>query len=169
MPRELLLLRHAKSDWDNDFLTDFERPLAKRGKHDAPRVGAWLYREGLVPDAVVSSPAERARQTALKVCRSLDFGKKRIRWDAEIYEASADDLLAVLARVPADAATALLIGHNPGLEELLKHLVGGEIEVPANGKLMPTAAVARLEMPEDWSALGPGSARLISVTSPRSL
>lgn len=78
MPRELLLLRHAKSDWDSDVASDFERPLAKRGKNDAPKVGSWLYREGLVPDHVVSSPATRARQTAIKVCKRLDFKKRRI-------------------------------------------------------------------------------------------
>lgn len=167
MPRELLLLRHAKSDWDSGAASDFERPLAKRGKNDAPKVGSWLYREGLVPDHVVSSPAERARQTAIKVCKRLDFKKKRIAWDAEIYEAGVPALLDVLARCPGEAATVLLVGHNPGLEELLLHLAGEEVERPADGKLLPTATVARLEMPDDWSRLDPGSAHLISITRPR--
>lgn len=169
MPRELLLLRHAKSDWNSDAATDFERPLAKRGKSDAPKVGSWLYREGLVPDHVVSSPAERARQTAAKVCKRLDFKKKRIVWDAAIYEAGVSDLLAVLARCPEAAATVLLVGHNPGLEDLLRHLIGEDIEIPDDGKLMPTATVARLEMPNDWKALPPGSAQLLSITRPKSL
>ena len=165
----MLLLRHAKSDWTSTATADFERPLAKRGKNDAPKVGAWLYREGLVPDHVVSSPAERARQTALKVCKRLDFKKKRIVWEAEVYEAGVPALLDVLARCPGEAATVLLIGHNPGLEELVRHLAGEDLEIPDDGKLMPTAAVARLEMPEDWSRLAPGSAQLISITRPRGL
>ncbi|MBK1723297.1 SixA phosphatase family protein [Thiocystis violacea] len=169
MPRELLLLRHAKSDWDSDAGSDFERPLAKRGKSDAPKVGSWLYREGLVPDHIVCSPAERARQTAAKVCKRLDFKKKRIVWDETIYEASVPDLLGVLARCPEAAATVLLVGHNPGLEELLCHLVGDEIELPDDGKLLPTATVARLEMPNDWKTLSPGSAQLLSITRPKSL
>ncbi|MGE5153657.1 MAG: SixA phosphatase family protein [Bdellovibrio bacteriovorus] len=169
MPRELLILRHAKSDWSSGAQADFDRPLSRRGKHDAPRVGPWLYREGLVPDHVVSSPAERARQTTLKVCKGLDIGKKRIVWEPDLYEASVSDLLAALARCPSDAATVLLVGHNPGLEELVQHLVGDDLEMPADGKLLPTAALARLEMPEDWGHLDRGCAQLISVCRPKGL
>ncbi len=117
----------------------------------------------------MSSPAERARQTASKVCKCLDFNKKRIAWDAAIYEAGGADLLAVLARCPKDAGTVLLIGHNPGLEWLLRHLAGEDLEPPRDGKLLPTATVARIEMPDDWSTLGPGSGQLLSITRPRAL
>ncbi|MGQ9660507.1 MAG: SixA phosphatase family protein [Thermochromatium sp.] len=167
MLRELLLLRHAKSDWGSGAASDFERPLAKRGKKDASKVGSWLYREGLIPDHVVSSPAERARQTVTKVCKHLDFKKKRIVWEDDLYEASVSELLGVLGRCPSEAASVLLVGHNPGLEELVLYLVGEEIERPADGKLLPTATVARLEMPDDWGRLDPGSAHLISITRPR--
>ncbi len=169
MPRELLILRHAKSDWDSSATTDYDRPLTRRGKHDAPKVGAWLYREGLVPDYVVSSPAERARQTAVKVCKGLEIGKGRIVWDPEVYEANLEDLLAVLARCPADASTVLLIGHNPGLEYLVRHLCGEDLESPADGKLLPTAALVRLEMPESWDNLERGCAALVAITRPRGL
>jgi len=166
-PRELLLLRHAKSDWDSGAATDFERPLARRGKRDAPRVGEWLYREGLVPARVLSSPAQRARQTALKVCKALDIKKKDICWEPDLYDASLAALLGVLARCPATARTVLLVGHNPGLEELLRHLTGGEHAAPADGKLLTTAALARLEMPDDWSHLEPGCAVLLTIMRPR--
>ena len=169
MPRELLILRHAKSDWDAGASTDFDRPLAKRGKRDAPRVGEWLYREGLVPDLVMSSPAQRAKQTALRVCESMDFKKKTIVWEDEIYGATLGELLGVLSRCPGDASTVLLVGHNPGLEELLSYLVGEGVERPADGKLLPTAALARLEMPKDWSELEPSCAELVGITRPRSL
>jgi phosphohistidine phosphatase len=169
MSRELLILRHAKSDWDSGAATDFERPLAKRGKRDAPRVGEWLYREGLMPACILSSPAERARQTALKVCKGLDYKKSRIRWEQDIYDADVETLLGVLARVPTDAQMVLLVGHNPGLEDLIHHLTGGDYDEPDDGKLLPTAAMARLEMPDDWSRLDAGCAVLLSITKPKNL
>jgi phosphohistidine phosphatase len=169
MPRELLILRHAKSDWDADAASDFERPLAKRGKRDAPRVGEWLYREGLVPNLVVSSPAERARQTAVKVCKAMDYEKSEIRWEDDLYAADVKRLLGVLARCAPGARTVLVVGHNPGLEDLLHYLAGDEVPDPADGKLLPTAAMARLEMPEDWSDLDAGCAQLVGITRPRNL
>ncbi|MEY6431254.1 histidine phosphatase family protein [Thioalkalicoccus limnaeus] len=169
MTRELLLLRHAKSDWGAPFTSDFERPLAKRGKADAPRVGTWLYREGLVPDHLVSSPAQRARQTTNKVCKSLEFDDRGVVWDEAVYEADLPQLLEVLARCPSKARLVLLVGHNPGLEELLRHLAGDEVETPDDGKLLPTAALARIEMPEDWSRLGPGCGHLIAIVRPKAL
>ena len=169
MSRELLILRHAKSDWTDKALSDFERPLTKRGKRDAPLVGAWLYREGLVPSCVLSSPAARARETTLKVCKSLDFKKKHITWDAGLYDAGLDALLAALARCPEDAPTVLLVAHNPGLEDLLKHLVGTDDPDPEEDKLLPTAALARLEMPDDWSRLDPGCAVLLAMVRPKGL
>ena len=169
MPRELLILRHAKSDWDERAESDFARPLAKRGKKDAPRVGAWMYREGLVPDLVVSSPAERARQTTEAVCKGLDYKRKAVVWDQAVYEATLADLLGLLSRLPAHAKTVLLVGHNPGIEELLIYLAGDEIDEFGGGKLLPTAALARLEMPDDWSNLAPGCAQLVNLTLPRTL
>lgn len=169
MPRELLILRHAKSDWDSNAASDFARPLAKRGRKDAPRVGEYLYREGVVPDIIVSSPAERARDTVVRVCKSLDYKKKDIRWDSDIYEAGVPDLLAVLARIPATAPTVLLVGHNPGLEELVRYLSGDDLEEPDDGKLLPTAALARLEMPDDWTTLEQGCASLVSIVRPKQL
>ncbi len=169
MPRELLILRHAKSDWDSGAANDFDRPLAKRGKRDAPKVAAWLYREGLVPDHVISSPAERARQTATKVCEGLDIKKKRIVWESDIYQAGVPELLEVLARCPTKAGTVLIIGHNPGLEELVSYLAGEDLDLPQDGKLLTTSAVARLEMPDEWGRLAPGSGQLISITRPKNL
>ncbi len=169
MPRELLILRHAKSDWDGGATSDFERPLAKRGRKDAPRVGEWLYREGMIPTLIISSPAQRARETALKVCKCLDLSKRDIVWDPEIYEADLPALLGVLSRVPAAARLVLLIGHNPGLEDLLRYLAGADVDEPDDGKLLPTAAVARLEMPDDWLFLELGCAGLVGIVRPRQL
>jgi phosphohistidine phosphatase len=169
MSRELLILRHAKSDWGAGASSDFGRPLAKRGKKDAPRVGEWLYREGLIPDLVVSSPAQRASQTAVKVCKSMEYKKKNIRWERQLYEGDVARLLRVLASCPPCARTVLLVGHNPVLEELVLFLAGDEVQIPADGKLLPTATVAQIEMPDDWSALDSDCAQLISITRPRNL
>ncbi len=169
MPRELLILRHAKSDWETGAALDFERPLAKRGRKDAPRVGEWLYREGLIPGVILSSPAQRARETTLRVCKCLDLPKQEVVWDESVYDADLGTLLMALARVPPDAELVLLVGHNPGLEELLRYLAGSDLEEPADGKLLPTATVARLEMPNDWSALARGCAGLVSIVRPKQL
>jgi phosphohistidine phosphatase len=169
MSRELLILRHAKSDWDDAAHDDLARPLSKRGKKDAPRVGAWMYREGLVPDLVVSSPAERARQTTLAVCKGLDYKRKSVVWDQTIYAASVEALVEVLRRYPSGPRTVLLVGHNPGLEGLLSYLAGDDLDDLARDTAMPTAALARLEMPDDWTELAPGCAQLVSITAPKSL
>ena len=86
-----------------------------------------------------------------------------------IYEAASADLLGLLARLPANAKTVLLVGHNPGLEELLVYLVGDDVGELDDGKLLPTAALARLEMPDDWSDLTPGCAQLVNITLPKTL
>jgi len=168
MSRHLLLLRHAKSAWGTEAATDFARPLNRRGEHDAPRLGRWLRQQGLIPDYVVSSPAERAKQTALKVCKELDLEEERLHWEPRIYEATPGELLQILADCPETARTVLLVGHNPGLELLLRYLCDSA-PTPADGKLLPTATVAQLRMPADWRQLDPHCARLLAITRPASL
>jgi phosphohistidine phosphatase len=168
MSRSLLLLRHAKSAWDTEAATDFARPLNKRGERDAPRLGRWLRQQGLIPDYVISSPAERAKQTAIKVCQELDLEEERLRWDPRLYEAPPEELLRVLADCPETARTVLLVGHNPGLELLLRYLCESA-PTPADGKLLPTATLAQLIMPDDWRQLAPYCARLLAITRPASL
>ncbi|MDZ7751005.1 MAG: histidine phosphatase family protein [Gammaproteobacteria bacterium] len=169
MTRRLWLLRHGKSDWHAGTPDDFDRPLAKRGGRDAARMGEWLAARGPLPDHVVSSPAQRARQTTLAVCGSLGIGKRQVFWDTRIYEAPLDQLLEVLADCPASATCTLLVGHNPGLDELLMHLSGGHAEADPKGKLMTTAALAELALPDDWSVLPAGCAELIIQQRPRDL
>ena len=165
MTRELLLLRHGKSDWSVG-VDDFYRPLKDRGKRAAQRVGVWLAQQNLVPDVIVSSPAERALVTAEKACKAMGNGAQDIQKDERIYEAGLGDLLKVLADCPADAGRVMLVGHNPGLEELLEWLVIDSVPVPEDGKLLPTATLARLQMPADWGALIAGCAQLHSITRP---
>jgi phosphohistidine phosphatase len=168
MTRELLLLRHGKSDW-NTGTDDYHRPLKDRGKRGAQRLGVWLRQQGLVPDHVVSSPAERAIVTAEKVCKVMGMGSKGIRKDKTLYAATRGELLQTLANCPPQAQRVMLVGHNPGLEELLVYLADEPIPMPEDGKLLPTATLARLAMPDDWGNLHAGSASLLSIMRPGGL
>ncbi|MBF0158236.1 MAG: histidine phosphatase family protein [Magnetococcales bacterium] len=169
MSYQLLLMRHAKSAWDTDARTDFERPLADRGQKDAPRMGDWLKKEKLVPEYIVSSSAERAKQTAVMVCDVLDIKHKRINWDVRIYGAGTEELLEVLANVPAKTKSVLMVGHNPGLEFLFSHLVGSNKHNDFDVGLIKTATIVHLKVPEDWSALNAGCATLVTVKHPKDL
>jgi phosphohistidine phosphatase len=168
MARELFILRHGKSDWSAGT-DDFHRPLKKRGKRGAGQIAAWLRRQGLIPDHIISSPATRAIDTARRVCEALHLTTTGVDTDEGIYEASAEQLLRVLSGCPQHASRVLLVGHNPGLEELLLYLAPTPPVIPNNGKLLPTAALARMLMPDDWQSIARGSARLLNLTRPTSL
>lgn len=173
MVRELLLLRHGKSDWKTNK-NDFHRPLQDRGKRGAQRIGVWLATNDMIPDYVISSPAERALVTAEKCCKAMGQGSDNIVQQQKIYLADVDDLLEVLRQIPAEASRVLLVGHNPGLEELLLSLTGGDVELAEDGKLLPTATLAILEIEENWSDLNwsdlkQSSARLLKLIRPRAL
>jgi phosphohistidine phosphatase len=169
VPRELLILRHAKSDWGSGATADFDRALALRGRKDAKAVGRWLRHQARMPGRILASPARRAQQTALRLCRAARIPETAIVWTPAIYEASLGTLLHLLAADAGDHPRVMLVGHNPGLEELLVHLAGETVVRPPDGKLLPTAALAWLEMPEDWHNLSRGSGTLRSVTRPREL
>ncbi len=168
MTRELLLLRHGKSDWSTG-LDDFHRPLKDRGKRAAQRVGVWLAQQKTIPDLIITSPAERALVTAQKVCKAMGYSDAGIVQDERIYAAGLDELLAVLADCPQDTSRVMLVGHNPGLEDLLVWLANEDIPLSDDGKLMPTATLARLQMQADWRTLIAGCARLVSLTHPATL
>jgi phosphohistidine phosphatase len=148
--RTLVLVRHAKSDWSHD-LPDRERTLAPRGRRQAPEAGRWI-RDHLDPlDLAVVSPAARARGTWELVVAELDDVETRL--DERVYAASAEELLEVVQELPAGTRTVALVGHNPGLEDLLELLTGEWVA-------MPTSAVAVLELDGDWPTAGAGSATL---------
>jgi len=169
MKRELLILRHAKSAWDTGARSDFERPLAARGIKAAPKVGRFLVQQNLVPDFLISSPAERAKQTVMAVCRQMGVDPSAIHWDDRIYGGWTSSLVNVLRECPPQAARVLIAGHNPGLEGLLTHLSDQRVSGPGDGKLLPTAALAYLEIRTEWADLDKASGRLISITRSRSL
>jgi phosphohistidine phosphatase len=166
--RRLTLLRHAKSDWPDD-VPDHDRPLAKRGRKDAPRIGRWLRTHGYVPDIVICSTAMRTRQTWDLVRPELD-GSAEVLFEPRAYAASALTLLYLCQELPAPCRAALLIGHNPGIEELAASLGGAQEGAPEPAGLrFPTAAVAVFEFTGDWSTLAPGQASLLAFTVPADL
>jgi phosphohistidine phosphatase len=167
--RRLLIMRHAKSDRGTPGERDFDRPLAKRGQRDAPRMGEWLRAQGLAPDLVLASPARRAQETASKVCKVLDIETEAIQWEPRIYDATRADLIEVLMDCPADRRLVLLVGHNPGLEELLEYLVRGSGTLPGGDKTLPTAAVACVRLKGSWRKLTAGSGRVEHWMYPKGL
>ncbi|MDX1756336.1 MAG: histidine phosphatase family protein [Marinobacter sp.] len=167
--RELLLLRHGKSDWSRE-LPDFDRPLKKRGRQGAQRIGAWLQQEALVPDYVLSSPAERARQTADLCCKALGMDAASVHPDRRLYLADTAALRRALARVPDECRRVLLVGHNPGLEELLLALAEPAPERTDDGKLLTTATLAHLRFGlSHWHNLTACSGELVQLVQARSL
>jgi phosphohistidine phosphatase len=161
----LFILRHGKSDWSTGQ-PDFGRPLAERGRTAARKVGSWMKEQGMMPDKVICSPARRARETAESVCRTLGIAERGINFDERIYGGSIAEMLACLADHAADARQVLLVGHNPGLEELVDFLTQGQIMQPDDGKLLPTAALAELRPLTGWRSLGPRGAELLAITRP---
>jgi phosphohistidine phosphatase len=170
--RRLALLRHAKSAWPD--VPDQDRPLAGRGRRDAPVVGRWLRDSGLVPDLVLCSTATRATQTWELASAELG-GDPAVSFEPGVYAATADSLLRLVRRTPGGVATLLLVGHDPGVPNLALLLAGSAADGTASGPLerirakYPTAAVAVLEFAGAWSRLGPGQARLTDFAVPREL
>jgi phosphohistidine phosphatase len=131
-------------------------------------MGLWMVEQQLLPDRIISSPAKRAIASAYKVCDAIGYAYGRIDQDERLYEASLDGLLDILHEQDETEHRLLLVGHNPGLEHLLIHLCS-DIEIPDDGKLLPTAALAQLSLDGSWSELNFDGARLVSITRARSL
>ena len=156
MARRLMLFRHAKSDWSNPRLPDEERPLAARGLRDAPRTGAWLAAQGLVPDRALVSPARRAQQTWALAQAELGREVPAQTVDMLYTFATPRPLIEAVRRFGCDAQTLMLVGHNEALHELAASLAqtGDARQLKRLRKKFPTAAIAVIDLPIDhWPAL----------------
>jgi phosphohistidine phosphatase len=167
--RRIIVLRHAKADWPS--VADHERPLADRGRRDAPAAGRWLAGTGIVPDLVLCSTAARTRETWKLFAHELPT-RPRTVYEERLYEAAPGQLIEVLQEVPEDVATVLLVGHNPGVQGLTEVLAGeheGDTLPELRSTGFPTAAVAVLAVEGPWKALEPGVARLTTFVTPKDL
>jgi phosphohistidine phosphatase len=160
--KTVLILRHAKSDWGDPGLADFDRPLAKRGLEDAPRMGEALALFDYVPDRILSSPAQRAKQTAEMVAKACGY-RRAIQWEDSFYGGSSLDLIKALQKLPNTVKRALLIGHNPVLEETIAILCASAFSATADEEdeswaiKLPTAGLVCLNFDiAAWDDLQPG-------------
>lgn len=139
--RELILVRHAKSSWKHENLPDFERPLNKRGKRDAPLMASILGKESGKPDLIMSSPATRAISTAKIIARVIDYPFDKIKKEIKIYHAEEIELFKIIRKLSDKYQKVLLIGHNPGLTDLYNMLCNSPIEN------IPTCGIVNLKFP----------------------
>ncbi|GAB4169356.1 MAG: histidine phosphatase family protein [Thalassobaculales bacterium] len=165
--RRICLLRHAKSDWSQPGLADFDRPLAPRGRRAIAGLGAWLAALGPPPDEVLVSAARRTVDT-WEGLRPLLGGVPDLHVERGLYLADGARLLERLRRLDEGAGSVLLIAHSPGIEELAGLLAGPQAAEAAGWtRKFPTAACAVLETAAPWPALAAGSARLLAYRRPR--
>lgn len=156
-------MRHAKSSWKNPGLRDFDRPLNKRGKKDAPRMGQYLKELQLIPDQIFSSPAERAKSTILKVIHELNLPVSRITWDENLYFNGAQSYLDVIRSADDSSEVVMTVGHNPMTEDAISTLSGYTSQ-----KAIKTATIACFEFTVDsWQNIQPGPDALKWIVGPK--
>jgi len=158
--KTIFLLRHAKSSWDDATLSDFERPLNERGLNTAPYMGEVIAQRGYVPAIIISSPAKRAAKTAVLVKESAAINAD-IRYDDRIYEASPNTLRRVISEIQDSFVSALIVGHNPGMEGFIRYLTG-------RTEPMPTAALAALKLKiNSWGQTNADCGKIIEIIRPK--
>ena len=159
--KKLTLIRHAKSDWGSGAASDFDRPLNRRGNKAVPAMAGRILERGSRPDLLVSSPAQRAVETAVLLAHELDLPQAQIVYQRDIYEASPATLAEIVRQLP-DIEHIAMIGHNPGLSEMGLWLCAQAPE------WLPTCAVLELELAvADWSSVSPGCATLLYYDYPK--
>ncbi|MGW1198117.1 SixA phosphatase family protein [Streptomyces sp. NPDC002536] len=164
--RRIVLLRHAKADWPD--VDDHDRPLAERGRKDAPAAGRWLAGSGIPLDLALCSTAARTRETWKLAAHELER-RPRTVYEDRIYEASAGELIALINETSDEVGDVLLIGHNPGMHALADALAGsaeGDALARMNRSGFPTSAIAVLAVTGSWKSVEHSSARLVSFWTP---
>ncbi len=164
--KNLFVVRHAKSSWDNEDLSDFERPLNDRGKRDAPEMGRRLKERGVKPNLLYSSPAKRALSTAKRIAEVLGYPKGDITTDRRLYHAGDDTIFKVLGELKDKHDTVVIFGHNPGLTDFVNALMNERAYVDN----VPTAGVVHFTLPiTHWKDIAPGTGSLILFDYPKNI
>lgn len=160
--KQILLLRHAKSSWDDSSLKDFERPLAERGQKDAPRMGKFLKKIEYLPGRIISSPAQRAKETTHLFTEAAGIGSDAISLDESLYYGSYADYFEAIRNAPDNISRLMLVGHNPKMEDIAGALCGDA------SIRMPTAALVCYEYPANrWAQVIKGMAQLKWMMIPK--
>ncbi len=161
--KTLYLFRHAKSSWDDPGLSDFDRPLTKRGEKSAPLMGKVMRARDVCPSVVICSPSKRTRQTAKMALKKAGLDEAEIVFDNGLYHATTGGLIDITKKIDDLLSTAMLIGHNPGLSELVYLLTGVE-------EAFPTAALACIRLNiAHWKDLKTGSGKMEWIVRPREI
>ncbi|MGK5533045.1 SixA phosphatase family protein [Streptomyces sp. URMC 129] len=166
VPRRIVLLRHAKADWPQ--VSDHDRPLAERGRKDAPVAGRWLAGAGITPELTLCSTATRARET-WKLCAPELPRRPKTVYDERLYEASVGELIAVINGVDDEVRDLMLVGHNPAVHGLADALAGraeGDALARMNRLGYPTSAIAVLSLTGTWKSVEHGVATLVAFWTP---
>lgn len=165
--KQILLMRHAKSSWENPDLKDFDRPLAKRGLNDAPRMGKYLREIKYKPAMVISSPAQRAKETTQLSMEAAKVDDEQISWNEDLYFGSARDYVLAIQSAPDEYERIMLVGHNPLMESTTGVLAGGQDKTAVR---MPTAAIVCLEsFANTWKSIAPGTCQIKWMMIPKVL
>jgi phosphohistidine phosphatase len=165
---ELMLMRHAKSDW-HSHMADIDRPLNERGSQDALRMGEYLDQMNLVPDRMIVSSAQRTRQTAELLLRDIQFAEQAIVFDKALYLADTGTLRETIELYASEDQRLLILAHNPGMDYLVSYLASTPPPLSDSGKLMTTCAVACFSIASLDELKKPGQARLTDIFRPKEI
>ena len=161
--KTIYLVRHAKSDWDDPSIRDFDRPLNKRGKNNAPAMGKLLKQQGIIPELVITSTAMRAKTTAELITAEIGIKPDKMVYEKELYLASAQEIFLLIKETPPEYNSVMIVAHNPGITELLNRLTGGNNFVTN----IPTCGVAELQFEGEWNKLASGKSLLEKFLVPK--
>lgn len=160
--RTLYLVRHAKSSWKDAELSDMKRPLNKRGKRDAPKIGNLLRKRNEIPDLIISSPAKRAFSTAKRFAKGLKYPGKKIATKKQLYMGSSENFIGVISQAEKKFKSIMLIGHNPGLTEFVNEISGENIDN------IPTSGVVRIDFDiDEWGEIKNSKGKMIFFEYPK--
>jgi phosphohistidine phosphatase len=160
--KTIIFIRHAKSDWSNLFVRDFDRGLNERGMRDAPIMGEVLAKKNLRPERIISSPALRAKLTATTIASYLPYPENQIIYDPTLYGGDITSVVELIASTPQNIHTLILVGHNPELTECVNYFCKSEIEN------VPTCGVVAMQLKDDdWNSIGKESAQLLYFEKPK--